>query len=61
MFEQAMSMFSPFGTPGKMPVKPDESAKAEGGKSAKTEEIDELKAQMASMQAKLEKIARDGS
>jgi polyhydroxyalkanoate synthesis repressor PhaR len=61
MFEQAMAMFSPFGTPGKTSGKPEDAAKADGGKSAKTEEIDELKAQMAAMQAKLEKLARDGS
>ena len=61
MFEQAMAMFSPFTAGGKAPAKPDEPAKAESGKSAKTEGIDELKAQMADMQAKLEKLARDGS
>jgi polyhydroxyalkanoate synthesis repressor PhaR len=62
MFEQALAMFSPFGTPGKPSAKPDEPAKAtDGGKPAKTEEIDELKAQMAAMQAKLEKLARGGS
>lgn len=62
MFEQAMAMFSPFGTPGKTPGKPEEPAKAaDGGKPAKPEEIDELKAQMAAMQAKLDKLARGGT
>ena len=64
MFEQAMAMFSPFGT--KTPAaKPGEEAK--GGKPeavptpAKPDEIGELKSQLASMQAKLEQLSRDRS
>jgi polyhydroxyalkanoate synthesis repressor PhaR len=64
MFEQAMAMFSPFGT--KTPAaKPGEEPK--GGKPeavptpAKPDEIGELKSQLASMQAKLEQLSRDRS
>ena len=64
MFEQAMAMFSPFGT--KTPAaKPGEEVK--GGKPeavptpAKPDEIGELKSQLASMQAKLEQLSRDRS
>jgi polyhydroxyalkanoate synthesis repressor PhaR len=72
MFEQAMAMFSPFGhakTPGARPGeegKP-EQAKSEPGKSepvksaARSDEISELKAQLAAMQARLEQLSRDRS
>jgi polyhydroxyalkanoate synthesis repressor PhaR len=65
MFEQAMAMFSPFGTknpaakPGEEGKKP-EPAKAAANPapaSGQADEIAELKAQMAAMQSKLEKLA----
>lgn len=63
MFEQAMAMFSPFGAKGPA-AKPGEEAK---GKlepvptAAKSDEIGELKSQLAAMQAKLEQLSRDRS
>ncbi|HKD56143.1 MAG TPA: polyhydroxyalkanoate synthesis repressor PhaR [Hyphomicrobiaceae bacterium] len=61
MFEQAMLMFSPFGHNKATSGKPDEDAKKpEAPKSQQSEEIAELKAQLASIQAKLEKLS-DGS
>ncbi|MBX9589959.1 MAG: polyhydroxyalkanoate synthesis repressor PhaR [Hyphomonadaceae bacterium] len=62
MFEQAMAMFSPFGT--KSPTaKPGEDLKGkpEPVPGAKPDEINELKAQLAAMQAKLEQLSRDRS
>ena len=63
MFEQAMAMFSPFGT--KTPTaKPGEEAKGKpeaAPTAAKPDEIGELKSQLASMQAKLEQLSRDRS
>jgi polyhydroxyalkanoate synthesis repressor PhaR len=69
MFEQAMAMFSPFG--GKAPgTRAGEEGKSEPGKSEavkpaatphKPDEIGELKAQLAAIQAKLEQLARDRS
>ena len=60
MFEQAMSMFSPFGTPGKPTGKPGEEPKSEAAKpAAKADEIGELKTQLAAMQSKLEQLSRD--
>jgi len=65
MFEQAMAMFSPFGhakTPG---ARPGEEAKPEPGKpeavkpAPRSDEINELKTQLAAMQAKLEQLSRD--
>ncbi|HEU0160581.1 MAG TPA: polyhydroxyalkanoate synthesis repressor PhaR [Hyphomicrobiaceae bacterium] len=72
MFEQAMAMFSPFGPAktagprsGDEPAKP-EPAKPEAAKPAvpaaaapRSDEIGELKAQLAAMQAKLEQLSRD--
>jgi len=61
MFEQAMLMFSPFGHNKATSGKPDEDAKKpEAPKSQQSEEIAELKAQLASIQAKLEKLS-DGN
>ncbi len=63
MFEQAMTMFSPFGAkapaakPGEEPKGKAEPAPA----AAKPDEIGELKSQLASMQAKLEQLSRDRS
>jgi polyhydroxyalkanoate synthesis repressor PhaR len=63
MFEQAMMMFSPFGKPGSAAVpgaKPgEEPKKPEMVKSGQSEEIAELKAQLASIQSKLEKLSDD--
>jgi polyhydroxyalkanoate synthesis repressor PhaR len=65
MFEQAMTMFSPFAQ-GKNPAKPGEDAKDKGaepakGGASKPDELSELKAQFAAMQAKLEQLSRDRS
>ena len=59
MFEQALSMWSPFGpTPGKKPDGSDaeqpSTAAAPAAKSS--DEINELKAQLAAMQQKIEKL-----
>jgi len=63
LFEQAMMMFSPFGKPGSAAVpgaKPgEEPKKPEMVKSGQSEEIAELKAQLASIQSKLEKLSDD--
>jgi len=62
MFEQAMTMFSPFGQ-GKNPAKPGEEAKdkadAAKGTAPRPDELGELRAQLAAMQAKLEQLSRD--
>ena len=63
MFEQAMAMFSPFGN--RPAGKPGEEGKAPAEAPAaappKTDEIGELKAQLAAMQAKLEQLSRERS
>jgi polyhydroxyalkanoate synthesis repressor PhaR len=64
MFEQAMSMFTPFGHhPKSAAAKPGTDAAKEKDKPAAAEpaadELAELKAQMASMQAKIDKLSRD--
>ena len=64
MFEQAMAMFSPFGN--KLPAgKPGDEAKGAKPEAvpnpAKPDEINELKTQLATMQAKLEQLSRDRS
>ena len=60
MFEQALSMWSPFtGMPG--------AKRADGGKGEKVveakpsdpNEINELKAQLANMQQKIDKLSQD--
>jgi polyhydroxyalkanoate synthesis repressor PhaR len=64
MFEQAMAMFSPFSHAKAPAAKPGEEVKAkpEAVKAApKPDEINELKAQLATMQAKLEQLSRDRS
>jgi polyhydroxyalkanoate synthesis repressor PhaR len=65
MFEQAMSMFTPF-APAKGDKKKEEAAgkKDESAAAASVSasgELDELKTQLASMQAKIEKLSRDRS
>ena len=73
MFEQAMAMFSPFGHPAKAPgarpgdeVKPEPPGRPEAVKPAapaaaapRSDEIGELRAQLAAMQARLEQLSRD--
>jgi polyhydroxyalkanoate synthesis repressor PhaR len=62
MFEQAMAMFSPFGIPAKTSGKPGaetanpEPQKAEG----KSDELAEMREQLAAMQSKLEKLSNEG-
>jgi len=73
MFEQAMAMFSPFGKPpGSRPAGETEEAKAEPGKpeavkpaastapAARSDELDQLKSQLSTMQAKLDELSRKG-
>ena len=64
MFEQAMSMWSPY--TGSAKPRPDQGAEkgpvaaAEGAKrGGETNELSELKAQLESMQQKIEKLSRD--
>ncbi|KAB2918368.1 MAG: polyhydroxyalkanoate synthesis repressor PhaR [Hyphomicrobiaceae bacterium] len=61
MFEQAMSMFSPFGQVKNASGKPEEAkAKTEPAKvEGKSDDISELKAQLATMQAQIEKLSRE--
>lgn len=57
MFEQALSMWSPFtGMPGKRGEAP---AKGGEAKPGETSEINELKAQLANMQQKIDKLSQD--
>ena len=58
MFEKAMAMFSPFGQVKNAPLKPEEAkAKTEPTKiEGKADDISELKAQLATMQAQIEKL-----
>ncbi len=64
LFEQAMSMFVPFGGVAKMPGMP--GAALQGETQAppqptpvRNEDLAEMKAQMAAMQAMIEKLSRD--
>jgi len=60
MFEQALSMWTPFGLQGKQ--RPEGAAgKGEKGEGspAETSEINELKAQLANMQQKIDKLSQD--
>ena len=61
MFEQAMTMFSPFGH-AKNSAKPgEESATSEAEKAEdKGDELAEMRQQLAAMQSKLEKLSNDG-
>lgn len=64
MFEQAMAMFSPFGSKGPVAAKPGEEPKGKPEPTpgaAKPDEINELKSQLSAMQAKLEQLSRDRS
>ncbi len=60
LFDRAMKMFSPFGFPpqGAAPAEPAKAAEASAPAAAgEGEALDELKKQMAAMQAQLEKLA----
>jgi polyhydroxyalkanoate synthesis repressor PhaR len=59
MFEQTMAMFTPFAQGKTNPKREDASAASETPAATRTSEIDELKAQLASMQAKIDKLSRD--
>jgi polyhydroxyalkanoate synthesis repressor PhaR len=62
MFEQAMAMFSPFGPAKTAGTKPGEEAKkveAAAKPAGQVNEIAELKAQLATIQSKLEKLSTD--
>jgi polyhydroxyalkanoate synthesis repressor PhaR len=64
MFEQAMTMFTPF-APGKPGAKKDETPAAkEPPPSSKSEpaagsDLDDMKSQLAAMQAKIDKLSRE--
>jgi polyhydroxyalkanoate synthesis regulator protein len=62
LFDRAMKMFSPFGGyGGGRPEEGDAAAKPAGTPSAGGDEaLDDLKRQMAAMQAQLEKLAAKG-
>ncbi len=63
LFEQAMRMFTPFATsgqPGQTEGERPEGAKGMGKEAKKDMELDELKRQLADMQARLTKLGRDG-
>jgi polyhydroxyalkanoate synthesis repressor PhaR len=66
MFEQAMTMFTPF-TPGKPGAKKEDAPAAkEPAPSPKSEpaagsDLEDMKSQLAAMQAKIEKLSRDRS
>ena len=72
MFDQAMAMFSPFGKPPAArpgapetadakpePAKPEVVRPGTVAPSPKPDELDQLKAQLAAMQARLEEISRN--
>ena len=61
MFEQALTMWSPFtGAPGEAGEGGKPGAKAKGAEgSSEPTEINELKAQLASMQAKIDKLSSE--
>jgi polyhydroxyalkanoate synthesis repressor PhaR len=72
MFEQAMAMFSPFGKPPATrpggpetaevkpePAKPEVVRPATAVSSLKQDDLDQLKAQLAALQARLEEISRN--
>jgi polyhydroxyalkanoate synthesis repressor PhaR len=67
MFEQAMTMFSPFthaaksGVAAKAGEEPKAKAEPTSGGQKGGDDIADLKAQLASMQAQLEKLSRDRS
>jgi polyhydroxyalkanoate synthesis repressor PhaR len=67
MFEQAMSMFSPFAKPpaarpgapeGGSPAAPEPAKTEPAAPAPRSDDISELKSQLAAMQAKLEELSR---
>lgn len=64
MFEQAVTMWTSFGAAAQPGGNPGEAAKPEGDKSATAaprEEINELKAQLETMQRSIERLTKDRS
>ncbi|MDO9384012.1 MAG: polyhydroxyalkanoate synthesis repressor PhaR [Hyphomicrobiaceae bacterium] len=61
MFEQAMSMWTSFGAAAQSKTVEDGKVATEGGAEAPREDLTELKAQLAAMQQKIEKLAQDRS
>jgi polyhydroxyalkanoate synthesis repressor PhaR len=62
MFEQAMSMWTSFGAAAQSKTVEDGKVPTEGGAAeAPREDLTELKAQLAAMQQKIEKLAQDRS
>jgi polyhydroxyalkanoate synthesis repressor PhaR len=61
MFEQAMAMFSPFGHAKNSGKASEEAAKpeAEKGSEGKSDELAEMRQQLAAMQSKLEKLSNE--
>lgn len=63
MFEQALRMFSPFGASGESAAATDadaaDKAPAKAGEMSQDETLDELRRQMAAMQARLDRIQGD--
>ena len=62
MFERAMGMFSPYSKDDGEPesqARNDNKAATPGGGEKKSDEIESLKAELAAMQDKLEKISKD--
>jgi polyhydroxyalkanoate synthesis repressor PhaR len=57
MFEQALSMWTPFSGGKRPPGAPDRPEAADGRKDAS--ELTDLKAQLASMQQKIDKLSKD--
>jgi polyhydroxyalkanoate synthesis regulator protein len=64
MFDRAMKMFTPFGFPGQGADAPasetEETPAAAENTTAKDPALDELKAQLAAMQAQIAKLAEKG-
>jgi polyhydroxyalkanoate synthesis repressor PhaR len=62
MFEQAMSMWTSFGAAGPLSGRktgPDDATPQPEGTDTPREELDELKSQLAAMQQRLERLAKD--
>jgi polyhydroxyalkanoate synthesis repressor PhaR len=60
MFEQALSMWSPFtGLPAGAKREPTDAEKSASGVKKDPDELSELKAQLASMQQKIDKLSQD--
>lgn len=60
MFEQALSMWTPFtGVQGKRGEGADSTAEKSGTKAGESSDISELKAQLANMQQKIDRLSKD--